>query len=213
MCCCAACAVLGCAALCCLCWAVLLSDLCCPVLSRSCKQVPSLPAGWSGMTYLSGYQSSRLAMWQHLHPNSSIYMQLRIARHHLTNLAKESGQQRFAPADLDSFLASLPDTRTDNDHEAGSVNPQGLGADPSDGSDLEGGAGEALRQMADLSFVPEERRGGVRQKGVSKGTRTMLKGKQRRVSPGQTYVKVLHCSPCHKVSKSGLRPMCLVPCS
>ena len=102
-------------------------------------------------------------------------------------LARESGQQRFAPADLDTFLDSLPGIPSDSVHEAGTGNPQGLGATPSDGSDMDGGVGEGVRQMADLSFVPEERRGGVRQKRVNRDIRAMLKGKQRRVSPGQSH--------------------------
>ena len=102
-------------------------------------------------------------------------------------LPRESGQQRFAPADLDTFLDSLPDIPSNSVHEAGTGNSEGLGANPSDGSDMDGGVGEGVRQMADLSFVPEERRGGVRQKGVNRGIRAMLKGKQRRVSPGKFH--------------------------
>ncbi|KAL3148110.1 hypothetical protein ABBQ38_014391 [Trebouxia sp. C0009 RCD-2024] len=114
----------------------------------------------------------------------TVLPKLRTAKRHLTKLAKESGQQRFAPADLDAFLESLPDITSDSMHGAGSVNPPvASAADPSDRSDVDDEADVGVRQMADLSFVPEERRGGVRQKGVSKGTRAMLKGKRRRSSP------------------------------
>lgn len=114
---------------------------------------------------------------------------MRAAKQHLTRLANESGQQRFAPADLEAFLASLPDTRTDSAPQDEDTTPQGSGIDPADGSDLEDGDGGGVRQrqMGDVSFVPKERRGGARQKGLSRGTRATLKGKQPRVSPGLTY--------------------------
>lgn len=108
-------------------------------------------------------------------------------------MATTSGQQRFAPADLDAFLASLPDTCTDSAPEDPTL--PGVDLNPSDGSDAEdgGGAGVRLRHMGDVSFVPEERRGGVRQKGLSKAIRAGLKGKQRRVSPGQIHFCITHC--------------------
>lgn len=107
-------------------------------------------------------------------------------------MATMSGQQRFAPADLDAFLASLPDTCTDTAPEDGDPT---VGINPSDGSDAEDGGGDGVRvrHMGDVSFVPEERRGGLRQKGLSKGIRAGLKGKQRRVSPGQIYFWITHC--------------------
>lgn len=132
------------------------------------------------------------------------WLQLKVAKQHLTRLANESGQQRFTPADLDAFLASLPDMRTDSAPE----DPQGSGVDPASGSDLEvgGGGGVRQRQMGDVSFVPEERRGGVRQKGLSRATRAVLKGKQRRMSPGQTYcasfIVVSHQSPLFSILTS-----------
>ena len=116
-------------------------------------------------------------------------LQLRVAKQHLTRLASENGQQRFAPADLDAFLALLPDTHTDSAPEDEDPIPQGSDVTPAGGSDLEDGDGGGVRQrqMGDVSFVPEERRGGARQKGLSRGIRAVLKGKQRRESPGQSH--------------------------
>ena len=111
-------------------------------------------------------------------------------------MAATSGQQRFAPADLDAVLVSLLDTCTDSAPEdEGDPTPRGVGINPSDGSDAEDGGGDGVRlmHMGDVSFVPEERRGGVRQKGLSKGIRAGLKGKQRRVSPGQAHCCITHC--------------------
>lgn len=116
-------------------------------------------------------------------------VQLKVAKQHLTRLANESSQQRFAPADLDAFLALLPDTRTDSAPEDEDPTPHGSSINPASGSDLEVGDGGIVRQrhMGDVSFVPEERRGGLRQKGLSRGIRAVLKGKQPRVSSGQNY--------------------------
>lgn len=128
--------------------------------------------------------------------NTNGYMQLKAAKQHLSRMATTSGQQRFEPADLEAFLASLPDTCTDNAPEdEEDPTPRGVGINLSDGSDAEHGAGDGvrLRHMGDISFVPEERRGGMRQKGLSKGLRAGLKGKQRRVSPGQTCFCIRYC--------------------
>ncbi len=126
-------------------------------------------------------------------------MQLRAAHKQLLRLAKGSGQQRFAPADLDEFLASLPDpTREDTQASPSGFQPDSrlpLASIPSDGLQMvtNPGAGallgvkpgKGLRSMADLSAVPRERRGGAREKGVRKGVRAAMEAKQKGLMQGQ----------------------------
>lgn len=111
-------------------------------------------------------------------------MQLKAAKQCLARLAKENHQQRFYPADLDSFLSLLPDVAGDLDVEAGPSNPpdqerlqpvESRAEDDEDGDE----DGEGLRQMADLSYVPEERRGGVREKRSRQGIAARLKEQQQ----------------------------------
>ena len=124
--------------------------------------------------------------------NTSSCMQLRAAKQCLTRLAKENSQQRFTPADLASFLALLPGLAGDPALEAGPSNPPNQegsqlvrthseGEEEEDDEDSTG-----LRQMADLSYVPEERRGGVREKRSRQGIRAMLRAQQHLDSTGQT---------------------------
>ena len=161
--------------------------LCC---NRARALLKLLPADCTGMVYTCSWKGSQgVATFTNSLPKFTLHLQLRVAKQHLTRLAKQSGQRRFAPADLDAFLASLPDTPSDTVPEAGHGRPQGSRDNPSDRSDVENGDGEEARRMGDALFVPEERRGGPRQKGLSKSIRAMLKGKQRRVSPGEH-----HCS-------------------
>ncbi len=122
-------------------------------------------------------------------------MQLEAARKRLSKLAKQSGQQRFAPADLTAFVASLPDTR----EEELNVSPSApLQAPHSSSSDLDDdldqfshpgegskptGQARAVQSMADVSGVPREGRGGARAKGVMKGLRA-VDMKHKGVMPG-----------------------------
>ena len=110
-------------------------------------------------------------------------MQLEAARKRLSKLAKQSGQQRFAPADLTAFLACLPDTPEEDLHVSPSAPLQAsqrsspdLSGDLDQSSHLgEGtkptGQPGGVQSMADVSGVPREGRGGPRVKGVMKGLR------------------------------------------
>ena len=118
-----------------------------------------------------------------------VAVQLEAARKQLSRMAKQSGQQQYAPPDLNEFLATLPD-HTREDPQAGPSQPQQVQQDPLPAGDegleqvaspnegLEQGTchpggpkarvkAEGVRPMADLSAVPRGRRGGARVKGVS----------------------------------------------
>lgn len=113
-------------------------------------------------------------------------MQLEAARKRLSKMARQSGQQRFAPADLTAFVASLPDTPEEDLH----VSPSApLQASHSSSPDLDDDLDElshpgegtkptrqfgGVQSMADVSGVPREGRGGARVKGVLKGQRAVM---------------------------------------
>ena len=140
-------------------------------------------------------------------------MQLEAARKQLSRLARQSGQQQYAPPDLNEFLATLAD-HTREDPQAGPSQPQQVQQDslpasndlpervasPNEG--LEQGTchpgkpmatakvkAEGLRSMADLSAVPRGCRGGARVKGVSirarKGARLLTDSIQQDVLAGE----------------------------
>ena len=144
-------------------------------------------------------------------------VQLETARKQLSCLAKQSGQQRYAPADLDAFLASLPDC-TREDPQAGPSQPQQPQQDPPPAGDdrsehtatppegleqvtvtqhPEGPTArveaEGLHPMADPSAVPRERRGGARVKGVSskarKGARVLTDSVQQDLTAGDLLLE------------------------
>ena len=150
-------------------------------------------------------------------------MQLRAAKKELFRLAKESNQQRFAPADLDEFLASLPDptrndptatlrehglvdersqSRVDNSGEEGQQEASNLNDGLQPGVKPEKG----LRPMADQSEVPREQRGGARVKGFKKGVRAKLQSRQWGALTGDVQLLmpcrstgVVHCAICLSV--------------
>jgi len=117
-------------------------------------------------------------------------MQLEAARKRLSKMAKQSSQQRFAPADLTAFLASLPDTQDEDLHVSPSAPLQAphsssphLNDDldqlshPGEGSKPTGQPG-GVQSMTAVSRVLREGRGGARVKGVIKGLRAgMMKHK------------------------------------
>ena len=118
-------------------------------------------------------------------PLTSWAMQLEAARKRLSKLAKQSGQQRFAPADLTAFIASLPDTPEEDLHVSPSAPlqpPQSSSSDlnndldhfslPGEGS-RPTGQPQGLQSMADVSGVPREGRGGAKVKGAMKGLRAV----------------------------------------
>ena len=108
-------------------------------------------------------------------------MQLAAARKRLSKLAQQSGQQRFAPADLTAFIASIPDTQEEDLYISPSA-PQISSLDLSGDLDQSSHLGEGpkptqqpggLQSMADVSGVPREGRGGARVKGAMKGLRAL----------------------------------------
>ena len=116
---------------------------------------------------------------------TSCALQLEAARKRLSKLAKQSGQQRFAPADLTAFIASLPDTQEEDLHVSPSAPlqaPQSSSLDLNADLDQFSHPGEGpkptgqpwgLQSMADVSGVPREGRGGARVKGAMKGLRAV----------------------------------------
>ena len=126
---------------------------------------------------------------------TSCALQLEAARKRLSKLAKQSGQQRFAPADLTAFVASLSGTPEETLHVSPSAPlqpPQSSSSDLSDDLDQFSHPGEVsepigqpqeLQSMADVSVVPREGRGGARVKGATKGLRAAIE-KQKGPMPG-----------------------------
>ena len=122
-------------------------------------------------------------------------MQLEAARKRLFKLAKQSGQQRFAPADLTAFLASLPDIPEEALHVSPSAflqAPQRSLSDLNDDLDQLSHLGEGskptgqpggVQSMTDVSGVPREGRGGARVKGVMKGLKA-VNMKHKGLMPG-----------------------------
>ncbi|KAL0034786.1 hypothetical protein WJX77_007206 [Trebouxia sp. C0004] len=117
-------------------------------------------------------------------PECVFLPKLEAARKRLSKLAKQSSQQRFAPADLSAFVASLPDTQEDlhvspsaplQAPQSPSIN---LNDDldqfshPGDGSKPTGQP-RGLQSRADVSGVPREGRGGARVKGAMQGLRAV----------------------------------------
>ena len=119
-------------------------------------------------------------------------LQLKAAKRHVASLAKQTGQQRFTLADLDSILASLPDSikQVEPEGNAGSPAHQGQGTQepnsPSDKSGAEGIRGVEIQPLADVSCVPVESRGGARQKR-SRQLANACKGEHRAASTGTMH--------------------------
>ena len=107
-----------------------------------------------------------MALLQH----QALLLQLQMAKRELARLANSSNQQRFQPADLQQFLASLPDpTRADMQARPSTD------AQPRNGERLltdcqrvksQAKLGKKRSYIEDLSAVHDESRGGVRQEGV-----------------------------------------------
>lgn len=113
------------------------------------------------------------AAWQNSSLGSSQCLalpKLQMARRELTRLANSSGQQRFQPADLQHFLASLPDpTRADMQARPSTdEQPRNGQRTLTDSQRVKSQAklGKKRSYIEDLSAVHDEGRDGVRQERV-----------------------------------------------
>ena len=132
-----------------------------------------------------------------------------MARRELARLANNSGQQRFQPADLQQFLASLPDPTREDMQARPSADEQPRNGERTltDGQRVKSQAkgGRNGSSIADLSAVHREGRGGVREKGVKQGLADSSKdfgndaeGVQAEYSKAWTRDQAWAMHVCHK---------------